>query len=90
MGEAWEPSYKTMLFSLPKIKCLSLFPGFATFIYPFIFYPTLSLFPELPVFTKTMSLSHMNHAEKRCPGPLILYTSFYRVSLVGFLFNLQI
>jgi hypothetical protein len=31
-GEAWEPSYKMMLFPLPTIKCLSLLPGRFTFI----------------------------------------------------------
>jgi hypothetical protein len=38
-----------MLFSLPKIKCLSLFPELFTFIYSSTLYPSLSLFPELLV-----------------------------------------
>jgi hypothetical protein len=29
-GEAWEPSYKMMLFPLPSIKCLSLLPWLFT------------------------------------------------------------
>jgi hypothetical protein len=32
-AETWEPSYKMMLFPLPTIKRLFLFPGLFTFIY---------------------------------------------------------
>jgi hypothetical protein len=40
-GEAWEPSYKMMLFPLPTVKCLSLLPGRFTFIYSSTFYLSL-------------------------------------------------
>jgi hypothetical protein len=42
-GEAWEPSYKIMLFPLPTIKRLSLLPGLFTFIYSSTFCFSLSL-----------------------------------------------
>jgi hypothetical protein len=47
-GEAWEPSYKMMLFPFPTIKCLSLLPGLFTFIYSSTFYLSLSLFCVSP------------------------------------------
>jgi hypothetical protein len=40
-GEAWESSYKIMLFPIPTIKCLSLFSGLFTFIYSSTFYISL-------------------------------------------------
>jgi hypothetical protein len=42
-GEAWEPSYKIILFPLPTLTCLSLLPGLFTFIYSSTFYLSLSL-----------------------------------------------
>jgi hypothetical protein len=44
-GEAWETSYKMMLFPHTTIKCLPLIPGCSTFTYSFTFNHSLSCDP---------------------------------------------